>query len=460
MHTIVDFIAQNWSDIIIPVAVFIVSLIAFFWLRKLILDKIIGWAKKTDWQTDDILIRAIKGPFSLFCLILSIYLGLAVSTIPDSWKTPVGTGLWTLLAAAITFTVLNVGNNLILYYSEKSRLPKRMTRIIRNIFRIVILTVAVLVVMDLWGVPTSPLLLLIAVLFLVVIVAFRDSAPNLFASFQLAATQEIKTGDYIKLEGGEEGYVIDMSWDHTRLKSLEGSTILIPNNQLIKRKVINYGHPLKKAAQPFYFNTSVHMAELTGLKARNLSELVSTLKSVPDDVIYYHTHHFLEEHQYLIPELSNDFAVWVKNTLGDEALAERLASINVLEFRNLGSFRDRLVGLIDEYISRTGIRREAIEGSEFHFLKSVSVILPTTYSAHDLREFVESLRKVSSGSLYFHVFGSRLRMGNANNDFSSWLEKDMDEKELARDISRIDPYIYTLEGLRSILIQVIEKHIK
>jgi small-conductance mechanosensitive channel len=460
MRTVFDFIVQNWSDIVIPVAVFTVSLIALFWLRKYGLDKIRGWAKRTTWQIDDILIPAIKGPLSLLCLTFSVYLGLAVSSVPNSWKNPAQNSLWTLFIIAITFSILNIGNTLILNYSGKFRFPKQVISMTRNIFRIVVLIIAVLTALDIWGVPTNPLLLVFAVLLLVGVLAFRDSAPNFFASFHLAATQEIKIGDYIKLEGGEEGYVTNISWNHTRLQGLEGSTILVPNSQLIRRKVVNYGHPLKKAKQPFYFYSRVHLAELTGLKAKTLPEMVNILKQMPDEVIYYHTHHFLEEHQYLIPELSNDFAIWVRDSLGDEVLAERLASVSVFEFKNLGPFRDRLVGIIQEYISRDGFEREAIKGREFHFIKSISVILPTAYSAHDLREFIESLKKVSTDSLYFHIFESRLRLGNGANDFSSWLEDDMGEEELAREVSRIDPYVYTLEGLRSLLIQIIEKRIK
>ncbi len=108
---------------------------------------------------------------------------------------------------------------------------------------------------------------------------------------------------------------------------------------LIRRKVINYGRPLKKAKEPFYFNTQTHMAELTGLKARNLQELVDVLKKVPDSVIYYHTHHFLEEHQYLIPELSNDFSRWVRDALDNDVLAEKLANLNIFEYKNLETFQ-------------------------------------------------------------------------------------------------------------------------
>ena len=59
------------------------------------------------------------------------------------------------------------------------------------------------------------------------------------------------------------------------------------------------------------------------------------MKKAPDAVIYYHTHHFLEEHHYLTPEPSNDFAVWVSDALGDEVLGERLASVDTFEFPSL-----------------------------------------------------------------------------------------------------------------------------
>ena len=103
---------------------------------------------------------------------------------------------------------------------------------------------------------------------------------------------------------------------------------------------------------------------------------------------------------------------------------------------------------------------ETAAGREFHFVRSISIILPLPYLAHDLREFVEVLRNVSLRSLYFHIFESRLRLGRGLNDFSAWIEEDLDEPELADSIAHLDPYNYTLEGLRSSLIQQIEKHIK
>ncbi|MBN1190722.1 MAG: mechanosensitive ion channel family protein [Dehalococcoidales bacterium] len=460
MRTVVDYLTVNWSLIVIPVAVFAFSLIALFWLRKFGLGHLTKWIKKANWEDDNILMNSIRGPSSLFCLALSIYLGITVSSIPETWKIPLGHVIWTLFLLALAMALLSLTHGLIMYYGRKLDLPPRAVLLTYNVTRIVILIIVILIILDVWGVPTSPLLLLIAIMVLVAVIAFRDAVPNLFASFHMAATQTIKVGDYVKLDTKEEGYVTSMSWNATAIRSLDGSSILIPNNQLIHRKVINYGHPLKKAREPFYFNTRVHMAELTGLKASNLREMAAILKKSPESVIYYHTHHFLEDHQYLIPELSNDFAIWVKDALGNPVLAEKLANVNTFEFTSLSLLRESLLNIIEENAGEESFQHEAAPGREFYFMNSISVILPTPYAAHDLREFIEALRKISPSSLYFHVFESRLRLGKGLNDFSIWLEVDMDEMELSREIARIDPYNFTLEGLRSVLIQTIEKRIK
>ncbi|MDO9027748.1 MAG: DUF5752 family protein, partial [Candidatus Roizmanbacteria bacterium] len=63
-------------------------------------------------------------------------------------------------------------------------------------------------------------------------------------------------------------------------------------------------------------------------------------------------------------------------------------------------------------------------------------------------------------SLYFHIFESRLRLHRGVNDFSIWLQDCLDEKELSDKIAVLDPYNYTIEGLRSLIIQLIEGQIQ
>ncbi|OGW86486.1 MAG: hypothetical protein A3C35_06205 [Omnitrophica bacterium RIFCSPHIGHO2_02_FULL_46_11] len=197
---------------------------------------------------------------------------------------------------------------------------------------------------------------------------------------------------------------------------------------------------------------------MTGLRAKNLKELLEHIKTVPGSVIYHHTHHFLIQHQYLSPEPPNDFAYWVTEVLNERELGERLASINTCEFTTIRALRNKIAETIEQFLNqkRGKFLKEADEGREFHFIKSISFIFPTPYTASNLKEFVSVLKKITIHSIYFHIFEARLRLEKETNDFSLWLETALEEKNLAKQIARLDPYTHTLEGLRDKIIRLIE----
>jgi len=449
-----------WSDIVIPLAVFAAGLIATMWLRRFGYKALDRWAKRTKWQGDEIFLQATRVPSILWCLILSSALALAVSVVTPHWKHWANKGLWTLLVISLALTAVNLVGKYIPLYGEKLKTTQRAIAMSKNAANAVIYIAAILILLDIWGAPTTAIIFLIILAAVVVLVAFRETLPNFLAGIQLNARGQFKVGDYIKLDTGEEGYIKEMNLTETLIESADGSTIVLPNRKLIQSTVTNYGHLMKKAKEPFRFFNRVHLTELTGLKAKNLKELADVLQNAPDSIIYYHTHHFLEEHHYLTPEPANDFAVWVSDALGDDILGEKLANIDAFEFSTLSALRERIVNVIGEHISSGQEVRKAAEGREFYFMKSASVVMSTPYLARDLREFVEALRKLSLGSLYFHIFESRLRLGRVTNDFSVWMKDSLEEQELAEAIEKVNPYTYTLEGVRSQLITLIEKRIK
>ncbi|MDD4857737.1 MAG: DUF5752 family protein [Candidatus Krumholzibacteria bacterium] len=218
---------------------------------------------------------------------------------------------------------------------------------------------------------------------------------------------------------------------------------------------------LKRAVDPFRFCTRMNLTELTGLSVSTVEDLLSLIKTVPGSCIYHHTHRFLQQHQYLSPEPPNDFAHWVTNALGDNELGERLASIDTIQYSTIRGLRAKIVATIEEHVSRHPAAggRLVRKGEGFHFMKSVSFILPTSYVAYDLREFAEILKKVTIDSIYFHVFEARLRLERGTNDFSFWIESSLGETMLAKEIARLDPYTRTLDNLRRTLIQLVEKRI-
>ena len=217
---------------------------------------------------------------------------------------------------------------------------------------------------------------------------------------------------------------------------------------------------LARAPVPFEFHSTLNLTLLTGRQARDLAELVEHLRVVPGAVIYHHTHHFLVQHQFLSPEPPNDFAYWITHVLLEQVLGEELASIDVLRFPTLRELRAALITTIQNYIDRTGNLRAAPPGQEFHFMQSVSFVLPTGQRADDLREFRDTLGKVSLASIAYHIFDARLRLERGDNDFANWFQDALGEPKLADAFWRVDPYTHTAEGLRRRLIGLVDQRLK
>ena len=198
----------------------------------------------------------------------------------------------------------------------------------------------------------------------------------------------------------------------------------------------------------FQFYTERRLVELSGQKAKTLPELLAHMREVSGSSIFYHTHERYLAHHFRKPTFYNDFADWTSRALQEEAVAEKLAAVDMLQFTSIRELRTALVRAVETHLNENGGSvRECPPGDEFHFCKSKSFIMPTGMVAEDLDDFTRKLPHATNSSTFFHFFEARLRLERPTNDFSLWLS-DLGERRLADDIDRIDPYIMTLEELR------------
>ncbi|MFA6433721.1 MAG: DUF5752 family protein [Elusimicrobiales bacterium] len=212
-----------------------------------------------------------------------------------------------------------------------------------------------------------------------------------------------------------------------------------------------------KSNDPFRFCTRLSLTEVTGRKAANITELLEGIKAADDAIIYHHTHRFIKQSHHLVPEGANDFAYWVTNTLQADCLGEQLTSIDIVQYNSLADIRNSFVKMLERHLAENpASMRTVAPGREFHFMRAIRFSLPTECAAVDYASFIECLKNVSVSSLYLHVFEARLRPPYGVDDFSHWFKTNFNDEIVGREISRLDPYSYTLEGLRQRIIRILE----
>jgi len=210
------------------------------------------------------------------------------------------------------------------------------------------------------------------------------------------------------------------------------------------------------ARSPFYFNSASHLLRVGREKATTLQELLESLRTCPESSIFQHTFQTLAEHHFIREGFSNDFSHWAFASCNEVELAEQLAAIDVREFTSIATLRERLIHMIETYLQKNPRAATRVAMEPFYLMASDLVVVPTPYVARNLEEFADGLRKVSIHAIYYHFIDARLRLKLNTNDFSVWLEKELDMGQAADKLNRIDIYTSTLEGVRRSILKVVE----
>lgn len=98
-----------------------------------------------------------------------------------------------------------------------------------------------------FGFRLTGLLTSSAILSAIIGLALQDTLSNIISGIVLHIEKPFEIGDWIKI-GEQEGEVVEISWRATRLRTIDGNFIVIPNINTSKEIVLNYYKPTKDHA--------------------------------------------------------------------------------------------------------------------------------------------------------------------------------------------------------------------
>lgn len=203
------------------------------------------------------------------------------------------------------------------------------------------------------------------------------------------------------------------------------------------------------ALAPFTFIGCSELEESLGQQADDEKELAEMLEDVPLDSVHFHTHSYFLRHRFIERVFPNDFAQWVVTQVGDHVLGEKLAVIDPFDYPNLEDLREEIISIIDHHLSRMPIVPRVIFGRPFYFHRSRILEVPMGVEVRTLSEFRRAVSEIDVSAIYFHMFEAHFRLHREESDFSAWIRTGLGLPDLADRIRAINPYLGSLERLRS-----------
>ena len=114
------------------------------------------------------------------------------------------------------------------------------------------------------------------------------------------------------------------------------------------------------------------------------------------------------------------------------------------------------MGTVQDYLKEHSQAADRRAFEAFYFSEAKEVTVPSGAPAWTLAELAEGIRLLGHQSLHYHFINSRLRLHLKTNDFSYWIEHNLNHPWLAARLNRIDFYNDTLDDLRQDILAVLE----
>lgn len=217
----------------------------FGWaLERFVFRRLRRLAASSSAHWDDLLLRALGHVPLVLATAGGLYLAMLTVDLPEPVQRLLRRALMVVVLAAVTLVAARMAGDLVRLYAERSAAGLPGSSLLRNVAYVVVLLLGAFVILQSLEIPITPLITGLGLSGLAVALALQPTLANVFSGFQIIAARQVGRGDYIRLESGVEGYVVDIRWRNTTIKALfDDHEIVVPNSKLADSIVTNYYLP-------------------------------------------------------------------------------------------------------------------------------------------------------------------------------------------------------------------------
>ena len=248
---------SEWGGPLSAALLFVVFLIASG-VANVVMRVFLGrLTRRTQGTLDEELLNVVRGPVVLFIALTGLFLALLILTNLESPRYALLAGyddqirrawlvvviaevaylLYHLLDATMTWYIQSVAQ------TTETQLDDRLLPPLKRIMPLLVYSLGFLMALSVLNIPISPILAGLGIGGLAVALAVQPTLANFFAGTYVVTEGELNVGDYIELQGGPSGYVVEVGWRSTKIRSMYNNLVIIPNSQMANSIVTNYYSP-------------------------------------------------------------------------------------------------------------------------------------------------------------------------------------------------------------------------
>jgi MscS family membrane protein len=195
-------------------------------------------------QVDDVIIDLVEEPAVFMVIVMGIWMALRTLTLPDTVNKVIANAYQVIIALLVGWLLSRLFDAFYKQYlkplADKSEndLDDQLMPIISKGVKMIIWAMAIIIGLNNAGYDVAALIAGLGIGGLALAMAAKDTVSNVFGGVTIFTDQPFKIGDRIKV-AGYDGTVIEIGVRSTRLKTLEGRIVTMPNAKFADAPVEN-----------------------------------------------------------------------------------------------------------------------------------------------------------------------------------------------------------------------------
>jgi small-conductance mechanosensitive channel len=247
-----EFVLNYFHSVQSPIIKAFLLFAVYLVLAKIIdffIDKVVRRTTKfTKTEIDDRIIDLSHRPLFITIVIIGAIHSMTVLNLSENYLFFIKGFSFTVLVFTWGIYLIRISNmvikNSVHRVADITGLGREVAPLIENIWKVIVIIAVLMIVLSLWKIDITPLMASAGIAGVAVALAAKDTLANFFGGISIFLDKPYKIGDYIVLDSGERGEVVDIGIRSTRIKTRDDILISIPNSIIANTKIINESAPI------------------------------------------------------------------------------------------------------------------------------------------------------------------------------------------------------------------------
>lgn len=196
-------------------------------------------SKKTKTDLDDIMIEILTNPVNVLIYIAGFYAALKSLSYLEFISSIIDKVFFAITLFFLAYTLSKITSIVISKWLKVQKKYQKTPQLINKVVTVIIYIVAFLMILKFYNIEIGPLIATLGIGGLAIGLALQGTLANFFSGLHIISDRPVNVGDFIELDNTIKGFVEDIGWRSTKIRTWSNNIVIIPNSKLAESIIVN-----------------------------------------------------------------------------------------------------------------------------------------------------------------------------------------------------------------------------